>query len=281
MYFPGCTLKTTAVNYEETALAVASKLGIELIELERWNCCGVVFNLAADSVIHHIGAVRDLIRAQEMSKKVNDNRLVTLCSMCYNVLKRVNELVKIDSEKLKTMNEFMDEEENYECGIEVLHFIEVIRDLAGYEKVKENTAKPLGGLKVAPFYGCTLLRPKEIGIDNPENPTVLENIIESLGAEAVSFPYRIKCCSAYDVVYDKKIAENRAKEIKKAAIRWGANIIATTCPLCHYNLSLPTRGASIPVVYFTELMAYAFGLENVLNPEVRKVISSLLGEGVK
>ena len=86
MYFPGCTLKTTAVNYEETALAVASKLGIELIELERWNCCGVVFNLAADSVIHHIGAVRDLIRAQEMSKKVNDNRLVTLCSMCYNAV---------------------------------------------------------------------------------------------------------------------------------------------------------------------------------------------------
>ncbi|MCS7386741.1 MAG: CoB--CoM heterodisulfide reductase iron-sulfur subunit B family protein [archaeon GB-1867-005] len=281
MYFPGCTLKTTALNYEESALAVARKMGIDLIELDRWNCCGAVLNLAIDSVIHHIGAVRDLVRAQEMGRKLNDNRLVTLCSMCYNVLKRVNELLKIDSEKLKTINEFMDEEENYECGIEVLHFIEVVRDLIGFEKVRELTVKPLNGLKVAPFYGCTLLRPKEIGIDNPENPTTLENLLEAIGAEAIKFPHRIKCCSAYNVVYDKKIAVDRALEIRKAANRWGANVIATTCPLCQYNLTLPSRRPSIPVVYFTELMAYAFGIENVLNPEVRKVISSLLGEDVK
>ncbi|RLE50931.1 MAG: heterodisulfide reductase, subunit B [Candidatus Methanomethylicota archaeon] len=278
MYFPGCTLKTTALNYEKSAIEVAKKMDIELIELNRWNCCGVVFNLAVDSAMHHVAAVRDLIRAQQMSREIGDNKLVTLCSMCFNTLKRVNELMKMDSEKLETINKFMDDEEDYECGIEVLHFLEVIRDIIGFEKIEKLTIKPLKNLKVAPYYGCTLIRPKGIGIDNPENPRILEDLIKALGAEVVEFPYKIKCCSAYDVVYDRKIAEERTREIRKAASRWGANIIVTTCPLCHYNLNLPVRAPEIPVVYFTELMAVSFGVDEILDPEVRKVIYSLMGE---
>lgn len=279
MYFPGCTLKTTAKNYEDSALAASRKLGLELIELERWNCCGVVFNLATDSVMHHLGAIRDLIRAQEMSSKINDNRLVTLCSMCYNVLKRVNLLMLSDPDKLKTANEFMDEEEAYEGGIEVLHYLQVLRDVIGLEKIEEQVVKPLKGIVVAPYYGCTILRPKEIQVDSHENPTILSELIEKLGAKTIKFPYETKCCSAYGVVYDKKIAIDKAVEIRRAATRWGANIIATTCPLCHYNLNLPTRGPEIPVVYFTELMCVAFGIDDVLTPEVRKVIYSFMEEG--
>lgn len=279
MYFPGCTLKTTAKNYEDSALAVSKKLGLELIELDRWNCCGVVFNLAMDSVMHHIGAVRDLIRAQEMSSKVNDNRLVTLCSMCYNVLKRTHQLMLNDPEKLRTANEFMDREIDYEGNIEVLHFLQVLRDVVGFDKIEEMVVKPLKGLKVASYYGCMILRPKEIQIDDYRNPMVLNELMEKLGAESSKFPYETKCCSAYDVVYDRNIAVERALEIRKAAVRWGANIIVTTCPLCHYNLNLPTRGPEIPVVYFTELMCVAFGVDDVLSPEVRKVIYSLMEEG--
>lgn len=279
MYFPGCTLKTTATNYEDSAIAVSKKLGFELVELERWNCCGVVFNLAADSVMHHIGAIRNLIRAQEMSGKINDKRLVTLCSMCYNVLKRVNQLMLDDPDKLKTANEFMDEEVAYESNIEVLHYLQVLRDVIGFEKIEKQVVKPLKGLKVAPYYGCTILRPKEIQVDSHENPMVLSELLERMGAKSVKFPYENKCCSAYDVVYNKKIAIDKALEIRRAAARWGANIIATTCPLCHYNLSLPTRGPEIPVVYFTELMCVALGVDDVLSPEVRKVIYSLMEDG--
>jgi len=278
MYFPGCTLKTTALNYEETALAVARKLGIELIELERWNCCGVVFNLAVDSAMHHVAAVRDLIRAQQMSKKIGDNRLVTLCSMCFNTLKRVNELVKSDYEKLETINKFMDEEEDYQCEIEVKHFLEILRDDIGFETIEKSTTKPLKNLKVAPYYGCTLVRPKDIGIDSPENPQVIENLVQAIGAEPVKFPYKVKCCGSYDIVYDRKIAEQRAIEIRKAASRWGANVIVVTCPLCHYNLSLQVRAPEIPIVYFTELMAIALGVDEVLDPQVRRIIYSIMGE---
>jgi len=278
MYFPGCALKSTAEDYEKTAIAVAEKLGVELLELERWNCCGVVFNVAADAVMHHIAAVRDLIRAQEMGRKLNDNRLVTICSMCYSTLKRVNQIVKDDPEKLRNINEFMDEEEDYEGNIEVIHLLQVFKDLVGYDKIKEKVSRRMEKIKAAPFYGCALLRPKEVSIDDPEDPKIMEELIEALGAEAVKFPYEIKCCSSYNVIYDRKITEETAAEIQRAAERWGANIIVTTCPLCHYNLNTSKRKNGIPTIYFTELMAYAFGLEETLSPETLKIFNKILEE---
>jgi heterodisulfide reductase subunit B2 len=126
-YYPGCTLKTKAKNLEDAALAALEALGIEVTELERWNCCGAVYSLADDDLIHHVAAVRDLVRAQEQGY----DKVVTLCSQCYNVLARANLMMREDEEKRDTINRFMDEEPDYRGEVEVVHFLGILRDDIG------------------------------------------------------------------------------------------------------------------------------------------------------
>jgi len=176
-YYPGCTLKTKAKNFEDSAIASAKALGIELVELPDWNCCGVVHSLVTDNLIFHLGAIRNLIRVQEM----NENRVVVLCSMCYNTLKRTNLRIQNSPDELSKVNDFMYlEKEDYKGNVEVVHFLNILKNEIGFDKIKEKVKKPLKNIKIAPYYGCTLLRPKEVSIDNPENPTVLEEIVEAL-----------------------------------------------------------------------------------------------------
>ncbi|MFH1132647.1 MAG: heterodisulfide reductase-related iron-sulfur binding cluster, partial [Pseudomonadota bacterium] len=152
-YYPGCTLKTKAKNLEDSALACLNALGVEITELPRWNCCGAVFSLADDDLIHHIAPVRDLIRA----KDEGHDQIVTLCSMCYNTLARANLLMKEDAEKRKTLNLFMDEETDYAGEVEVLHYLDFLRTKVGWKKLAAAVKVPLKDLRVAPYYGCTLL----------------------------------------------------------------------------------------------------------------------------
>ena len=273
-YYPGCTLKTTAVNFEVSALASAKVLGMELVELPRWNCCGTVFSLADDDLIHHVAPIRNLIRVQEMNRDGildGENRLVTLCSMCFNTLKRANLLVKEKADDLKTINDFMYLEDDYEGEVEVVHFLELLRDL-GPEAIAEKVKKPLTGLKVAPYYGCMMLRPKEVGIDDPEEPTIQRDLMAALGAEVVYNNYMKVCCGSYQTMNDKYVVANLVYDILTHARADGAQAIATSCPLCAYNLDnrqavvkeVHPEFEEIPVFYFTQLMALAFGLE----PEV-------------
>lgn len=267
-YYPGCTLKSSAVNFEKTALASAKALGVELVELPRWNCCGAVYSLTSDDLIHHTAPLRVLIRCQEAYKGglVDEPRLVTLCAMCYNTLRRENTAVREDSERLRKLNEFMDKEENYECGVEVVHFLTILRNL-GLRKISECVRQPLDGLRVAPYYGCLLLRPREVSVDDPENPTIMEDILEALGAEVVDIPYKAKCCGAYHgLVGDEVVAELSYRILRQASER-GADVVALACPLCEFNLGRQEvvrrryrNFKPIPVVYFTQLMALAFGL---------------------
>ena len=151
-YYPGCTLKTTAGNFEVSALASARVLGMELVEIPRWNCCGTVFSQTDDDLIHHVGPVRNLIRVQEMNRDgiVKDEyRLVTLCSMCFNTLKRADLRMRENPDNLKTLNDFMNLEDDYEGNVEVVHLLELLRDL-GPEAIAEKVRNPLTGLKVAP-----------------------------------------------------------------------------------------------------------------------------------
>ncbi|UCH02894.1 MAG: heterodisulfide reductase, subunit B, partial [Candidatus Bathyarchaeota archaeon] len=130
-YYPGCAMKTAAKNCEISAIAVARKLGIELYELPRWNCCGVFPSLANDDLMRHVAPIRNLIRAQELKKTgINDdeNRLITLCSMCFHTLKEAN-LFSKDKETLMKINTFMDRETNYEGNIKVLSFLEVLKEI--------------------------------------------------------------------------------------------------------------------------------------------------------
>ena len=174
-YYPGCTLKTRARNFEDSAIAAMAVLGVDLVELPRWNCCGTVFSLAEDDVVHHVAPVRNLIRAREQ----RSDRLVTLCSFCYNTLKRADLLTARKPDILATLNLFMDDEPDYDGGLEVMHLLQVLRDDLGWDAVAAAVKRPLTGFKLAAYYGCTLPRPAEAAIDSVENPTVLDDLLAS------------------------------------------------------------------------------------------------------
>jgi len=269
-YFPGCSLKTSASGFESSALAVAKALGIEMVELPRWNCCGAVFSLTSDDLIHHIAPIRNLVRVQEMNKKglVKDEyRLVTLCSMCYNTLKRSNLFVKESPERLEKVNSFMDCEEDYMGEVEIVHFLQLLKEI-GLDKIQRKVRVPLKGLKVAPYYGCMLLRPREIGIDDPEEPRAMQEILETLDIEVADNPYKTRCCGSYQTVNNKHAVAALAFDIINHAVERGAEALALSCPLCAFNLDdrqeevleLHPDFERVPVFYFTQLMALALDL---------------------
>ncbi len=263
-YYPGCTLKNDAKNFEDSALCSLKNLDVDVEELPRWNCCGTVFSLATDDLIHHVAPIRNLIRVKES----NSNRVLTLCAMCYNTLKSANERVKGDSESLDKINQFMYREEiDYDGDVKILHLLELLRDEIKFENIAKKVVKPLKNLKIANYYGCLLVRPREIGLDDVENPTVLENLTAALGGEPVDFPYKTECCASYQTVDKPKIVADRTYHILTSAQNQGAEVVSVSCPLCAFNLDHRQRETvreypefkSIPILYFTQLLAISLG----------------------
>lgn len=262
-YFPGCTLTNKAKGLNETAKQCTEILGLELVELDNWYCCQANFSTVTDNLMNHLAPVRTLMSARKAGKK-----LVVLCSTCYYVLKRINLLMEEDEEKRKTVFDFL--EEDYQGPVEVIHFLELLRDEVGFEKLKENVKSSLSNLKVAPYYGCQLLRPsKELAFDDPEAPTIFERFLEALGCRTVAYPFKIECCGSFLVTFDSEPVEDCVSRILRHAIKNGAETIITSCPLCHFNLDWSQKGIrdkdeefhTIPVVYLTELMALAMGVD--------------------
>ena len=269
-YYPGCTLKTTAKEFDISTKASTKALGINLVELPRWNCCGTVHALAKDDVMHHLAPLRNLLRVEEAQQSgiVDEKRVVALCAMCYNTLKRSNQAFNSDSDKAGKVRESMNNETSVYSGkVEVEHLLETLRTF-GWDKVQARVSKPLKGLKVAPYYGCLLLRPRGIGIDNADNPRVFEDLLKALGADVVEFGYKQKCCGSYHTVHMVDVVADLSNRILTQAQAAGADIVATACPLCEFNLGNRQTAVankypkfnSIPIVYFTQLMALAFGL---------------------
>lgn len=263
-YYPGCTLKSTAKNFEDSALCSLKNLEVDFEELPRWNCCGTVFSLATDDLIHHVAPIRNLIRVKES----NSNRVLTLCAMCYNTLKRANERVKSDSESLDKINQFMYRENiDYAGDVKILHLLELLRDEIKFENIAKKVVKPLKNLKIANYYGCLLVRPREIGLDDVENPTILENLTAALGGEPVDFPYKTECCASYQTVDKPEIVADRTYHILTSAQNQGAEVVTVSCPLCAFNLDHRQKETvreypefkSIPILYFTQLLAISLG----------------------
>jgi heterodisulfide reductase subunit B len=263
-YYPGCTLKNHAKNFEDSTLCALKSLNVEVEELPRWNCCGTVFSLTTDDLFHHLAPIRNLIRVKES----HSDKVMTLCAMCFNTLKRANERIKSDPESLDRINQFMYRENiEYKGDVKVFHFLEMLRDEIGFADIKQKVTKPLKDLKVANYYGCMLVRPRDIGFDDVENPTVLENLMETLGAEPVDFPYKTECCGAYQTVDRKDIIADRTYHIITSAQSYGAEMITVSCPLCAFNLDQRQKETakkyqefkSMPVLYFTQLLAIALG----------------------
>ncbi|RLE88687.1 MAG: disulfide reductase [Thermoprotei archaeon] len=258
LYYPGCTIKRDALEYEEKSLLLLRKMGIELKELESWYCCGALPSLAIDDIMSYVGGTRTLIEAQKLIRRGDFNGLLTLCPMCYNVLKRINLVLENDPDKLEILTEYMEEEERYGLGVNVVHIVEV---LAGnIDRLKEIATEKLTEFKVAVYYGCTLLRPKEIAIDDPENPEIIENLLTSLEVAIVDYPFKTECCGSYHILTNRNIVVDRVKRIVSSALRRGANIITVVCPLCMYNLKQVVKeGNKLRAMYLSELLVHLVG----------------------
>lgn len=255
-YYPGCTLRTKAKKLDDYARASAKALGFELEELEDWQCCGGVYPLSSDEIGSKLSSVRALAAAKEKNQE-----LVTLCSACYHVVKRVNDDMRNVEDIRVRANNYMKLDEPYLGETNVLHFLEVLRDRIGFDELKKKVTNPLTGKKIGAYYGCLLLRPGEIlGFDNPENPTIIEDFIRAIGAEPVMYPYRNECCGGYISLKAKDLAKNMCDNIMDSSAGFGAEMLITACPLCQYNLT-KNSNAKIPVYYFTELLAEALGVK--------------------
>ena len=260
-YYPGCTLNTVAKSFEDSARAAAACVGVEMEELKQWNCCGATFPLSPGNVMGLTAPAKVLSNASKEGDTVT-----TLCSVCYNVLKRTNKVIRDNKEKRSVINGFI--EEDYDGGVNVVHFLEVLRDSVGFDKVKEAVKRPLAGIKTGTYYGCMLLRPfEDMGIDNAESPTIFEDLLKALGAEPVDFPNKIECCGAHLAMNNEAIVEKLSGNVMSSAIGSGAELIVTSCPLCQYNLEKSQGGeagqnagiSGVPVVYFTQVLGLALG----------------------
>ncbi len=254
-YFPGCTLKTKAKALDAYARASAEALGVHLEEIENWQCCGGVFTTAGDEIATKLSSVRALAEAQKKGQP-----LLTLCSACHNVIKQTNHALQTNSTFASRVNNYLPDEEKYDGGAEVIHYLELLRDKVGFDKLASAVKNPLTGKKIAAYYGCLLLRPgKVMKMDDAENPTVIEDFIRAIGAEPVIYAQRNECCGGYVILEDKAEAKRRSSRVADNAAENGAEMIVTACPLCKYNLE--KNGSTLPVVYFTELLAEALGIK--------------------
>jgi heterodisulfide reductase subunit B len=237
-----------------------SSLGLELRELPHWYCCGTTFTLARDNRMSLIAPLRILSKAQK-----ENGAVLVPCSICYNTLKRANFILKQDPEVLKIINEHLGE--NYDGNEKVIHPLEFLRD--NKETVKSKIKKDLKKLKLGCYYGCYLLRPaEEIQFDDPESPTIFEDFVSLLGAAPIDFPLKVECCGSYLVLNSPEAAIESSYRVLKNARGEGAEVIITSCPLCHYNLdSLQKRMTdshpdfkAVPVLYFSQVLAIALNL---------------------
>lgn len=255
-YYPGCTLRTKAKDLDAYARASAKALGFELEEIENWQCCGGVYPLGFDEIATKLSSVRALNEAKEKGQD-----LVTLCSACHHVIKRVNDDMRNVEDIRTRANNYMQLDEPYAGETNVLHYLEVLRDRVGFDELKKKVVNPLKGRKIGAYYGCLLLRPSTVlAFDDPENPQIIEDFIRAIGAEPVVYPYRNECCGGYISLKEKEMSGRMSCNIVDSAAGAGAEMLITACPLCMYNLNKSGSG-KIPVYYFTELLAEALGVK--------------------
>lgn len=257
-YFPGCTLKNKAVDLDKYARISAEALGFTLEEIPDWQCCGGEYPQGTNEVAPKLSSVRALANARDAGQE-----LVTLCSACYNVLKQVNYDMQNDENTILKANNYLKEDEiEYHGEAKVVHYLEILRDVVGWDNVKKAVKKPFTGKKIGAYYGCLLLRPgKVLQLDDPENPQLLEDFIKAIGGTPVIYSQRNECCGAYTMFEDESIPQNRANKILSNAEDMGADLLVTSCPLCRYNLIKNKGDSKLDVIYFTELLAEALGLK--------------------
>lgn len=263
-YFPGCSQKATSRAYEESLLAVCGKLGIELDELHDWNCCGTTTVISVNKVLSLALAARNLALAEPTGLT-----LVTPCPSCWLSLDRANKVLKEGGELAgKVRNALSTGGFSYEGTVDVRHILELLVHHMGLETIKEKVKRPLTGLRIAPYYGCQVVRPYARG-DDADDPQNMERIIEAIGGEVAVFPLRTNCCGGALMATREQLAVRMSCDILHSIEKVGADIIVTPCSLCQVNLELGQlqankvvgRDIELPVLTITQLIGIAMGIE--------------------
>jgi len=262
-YFPGCSLKGLGRSYEESLLPVMKHLGVELAELDDWNCCGATAYMSVDEGKAAVLAARNLAIAE----KAGPEDLMTPCSACYLVLNKTQHNIADYPEINDTVRRALGSAKlAYNGTVKVRHPLDMLINDIGLDVIKEKVVRPLKGLKVAPYYGCQVVRPYAT-FDDAWNPTTMDRLLATLGAEVVPYPLKTKCCGGSLTGTVPEAGLRLTYILLKEAVRRGADVIATVCPLCQFNLDayqdqIERRWgpARIATVYFSQLMGLAFGL---------------------
>ncbi|MFC1915388.1 CoB--CoM heterodisulfide reductase iron-sulfur subunit B family protein [Chloroflexota bacterium] len=256
-YYPGCSLEATAKEYDSSVRAVCSNLGIELAELSDWSCCGASSGHSTNYWLAHALTGRNLALAEKTGLDT-----AVACPACYVRLRATHAEMKDDQKKRDELANLIGMP--YEAKYNTRHLLDIIYNDIGCENLKKKLTKPLGGLKLACYYGCYLVRPPEVvGFDDTENPKSMDILLDTLGAEVKDWSGKVDCCGGSLSLSKSEIAKKLVAEITEMAQKAGAEAIVTACPLCHSNLE--TRQAvsgqkKLPVFYFTELIGLAMGI---------------------
>jgi heterodisulfide reductase subunit B len=263
-YYPGCSLHATGIEFHLSTKAVTEKLGLNLVEPEGWKCCGT-------SPAHNTDYYRSVKLPMEtlaIADEMGHSYMTMPCAACFSRFRFAMHEVEHDEELKRKLADDIGYE--YSGGITVDNLLTTITDRVGIEAAVKPVVKPLEGLRVACYYGCLLTRPPDVtGEEHYEHPTNMDRLVEALGAEAIEWGYKTDCCGGSLSLSTLEISLDLSHNILQNAVDCGADLIATACPLCHANLDVFQKqikdeyGADwdIPVVYFTQLMGVAYGLD--------------------
>lgn len=254
-YYPGCSLKSTAMEYDLSTLALCGALGIELAEIPEWNCCGASAAHMTDGWLAYALPGRNLALAEKAGLD-----MVTPCPACFQRLRRA-QLETASSPELKVKLSRLSGLP-YQGKYDVSHLLDVIYREVGPESIKERVKKPLQGLKLVGYYGCYLVRPPKLtGFDDPESPRSMDVLLEAAGAEVPDWDGKVRCCGGNLSISEKRLTRGLVAQVIEAAREVGAEALVTACPLCQINLERNQEGKeTLPAFYFTELLCLALGL---------------------
>ena len=267
-YYPGCSLEAIAASYHVSAVEVAEALDVRLAEIDDWNCCGATAYSAVDELLATVLSARNLAIAESEGR----TDVVAPCSACFKNLASANAHMRDDADLMDHMNFALEEDDlEYRGTVRVHHLMQMFVDEVGLDAISARTSNPLEGLKVAPYYGCQIVRPRKSGqvLGEVEDPTFFEDLLEAIGAEPVDFPLRLRCCGASLIVTNRAAALDMLRLLLESAVASGVDVIATACPLCQVNLECYQAAVNhefgtdfaVPIAYFTQLMGVAFGKE--------------------
>jgi heterodisulfide reductase subunit B len=255
-YYPGCSLHATAKEYDQSVKAVSAALGIELIEVDDWSCCGATSAHSTNFKLSVALPVRNLIAAEKNSLDV-----MVPCAACFNRFKSAQHHLKEDMKLKKEIEKIVGWA--YKGTAKVRNPIDIIINDIGLDTLKGKVKNRLTGLKPVSYYGCLLLRPPEVcGFDDYENPVLLDKMMETLGAEVKQWSYKTDCCGGSLTISRSDIVNKMVDKLMTMAREAGANCIVVACPVCMANLDIRASAEKrMPVFYFTELIGVALGLK--------------------